>query len=143
MADQGRTVTEAAVLCFMSYIHAIDQRRWADAGAAFDADGVLAFGVEETVGPEAIAEKIELDLARYTLTEHLVATPVVTQLDDGTAVHLTASAVGLHLRLEADAEGATTVGGRYEVDMRETDGGWRLTRVAPAYLWRSGPPLDH
>src|SRR4051794_39900155 len=143
MAHQGRTVTEAAVLCFMSYIHAIDERRWADAAAAFDTDGVLAFGVEEIVGPVAIARKIESDLSRYTLTEHLVATPVVTQLSEGADVHLTASAVGLHLRLAGDAEGATTVGGRYEVDLRETEGGWRLTRVAPAYLWRSGPPLDH
>lgn len=136
-----QTSAEQIVACFLRYVYALDKRHWADAAAQFSPQGVLAFGSDETTGYGEIAKRIESDLSRYVMTWHSVATPLVEI--DGDRARLTAASSGIHLREPAGTENATIIGGRYNAWLRRTETGWLIDRVAPDYLWRAGPPLDH
>lgn len=136
-----QTSAEQIVACFLRYVHALDNRHWADAAAQFSPQGVLAFGSDETTGHREIAKRIESDLSRYVMTWHSVATPLVEI--DGDRARLTAASSGIHLREPASTENATIIGGRYNAWLSRTETGWLIDRVAPDYLWRAGPPLDH
>lgn len=136
-----QTSAEQIVACFLRYVHALDKRHWADAAAQFSPQGVLAFGSDETTGYGEIAKRIESDLSRYVMTWHSVATPLVEI--DGDRARLTAASSGIHLREPASTENATIIGGRYNAWLSRTETGWLIDRVAPDYLWRAGPPLDH
>lgn len=123
------------------YVGAMDDKTWHKAAAFFLPDGVLAFGPDVIRSPSAIAVRMEADLSVYHATQHHVAVPRVEL--DGDSAHISADCIGIHVRDPEDGATHTVVGGRYEAELRRTPEGWRFSRVAPCYVWRSGPPLSH
>lgn len=125
----------------VDYLAALDDRRFEDAAACFTDDGVLQFEEVRLVGPAVIVEAMRRQLGTLDRTHHTV-TNVRVGLD-GDAATLTAQAIGAHLWTEEGNPRQSVLGGSYRATLARTDQGWRLTLLAPSFVWTVGDVWEH
>jgi hypothetical protein len=91
-------------------------------------------GEPETLEPRQLVAGWQDMLSRLDATQHLIAGHVVEV--DGAHATCAASIQGTH-RLDA-ATAPWTVGGRYDFELRHTDGAWRISGLTLTVQWTSG-----
>ena len=92
--------------------------------------------VREGVGD--LYDDIELEIASYLATLHLVGSHLVTL--DGDTATAQCEAQAQHVRRGVDGGSTFTLGGRYRDQVTRTPAGWRITHRDLETSWVTGNP---
>jgi hypothetical protein len=127
------------------YTRGIDRRDWELVRSCF-ADDAFVAGSRTTSTLDEYFPQLRIGVEYFPATMHFVGNQIVDVAEDGRSGHVETYAVAYHWR--GDPPGAEhpenlVMGVRYDDDIAEVAGEWRITRRSVTADWHRGvfPPL--
>jgi 3-phenylpropionate/cinnamic acid dioxygenase small subunit len=117
----------------LRYARALDSRDWSLLRTCFWPDALARYGDSEVIGPQAIVDFCERALARYRITQHLLAAPYIVVDGDGATARTSLQAT--HVEPRPEGESLFVVAGTYHDKIVRERGEWRLAERWLETVW--------
>ena len=117
----------------LRYARALDSRDWSLLRTCFHPEARARYGESELIGPQAISDYCERALARYRITQHLLAAPYIVV--DGDSATARTSLQATHVEARPEGESLYVVAGTYHDKIVSERGEWRLSERWLEAVW--------
>ncbi|MFO0550578.1 MAG: nuclear transport factor 2 family protein [Polyangiaceae bacterium] len=132
-------IEQAILRSVYSLFRAVDDKQWAASEALLAPELLVDYGTAEHTSNAAVVTLWRTLLSPLDATQHLLGSVQSEVSADGEA-HVTAEFVATHLKRGATGGDLFTLGGHYDITLREQGGAWRITKLKMSPRWSSGNP---
>jgi uncharacterized protein (TIGR02246 family) len=116
----------------VKFARALDERDWDGYANLYAEDGVFQRPLCKHEGREGLAEFVRDDLGGFIGLHHITGNHDITVRGDSATVR--SSLQAYHVRTD-DLSDFWAVGGWYDMELRRTESGWRITKAQPNPVW--------